>query len=61
VSEQGLNPTKAARMLPASLPGISRQSLSMKEALEADVAMRTGEPAQTGTVIEIDTKAQCAG
>jgi hypothetical protein len=33
----------------------------MKEALEADVAMRTGEPAQTGTVIEIDTKAQCAG
>ena len=60
MAEQSLNLSKAALMLHGSQPGISRQSLPMKETLKADWAMRTGEPAQAGRVMKTETNAQRA-
>jgi DNA-binding transcriptional LysR family regulator len=60
VAEQSLNPSKAALMLHASQPGLSRQSLPMKGALKADWAMRTGEPAHAGRVMKIETNVKSA-
>jgi hypothetical protein len=61
VAEQSLKLSKAALLLHAFQPGISRQSLPIKEALKSDWAMRTGEPAHAGRVMEMETNAQRAG
>jgi hypothetical protein len=58
VAEQSLNLSNAALMLHAFQPVISRQSLPMREALKADLAMRTGEPAHAGRVMKTETNLQ---